>query len=512
MSLPVPPAKPVARGLTPDGRLKSGKLRGLSMNRAIWVLSWPILVESLLSSLVGFVDTRLASGLGVAQTDAIGAASYMQWFFGLTIMALGIGATAMISRAVGRGRFAVANAAVGQTLVLQVIAGSFVAVGTILIAPFIASMLSLSGEARDAFLAYLNITALGIPVMGVLFGGISCLRGAGDSIGPLLIMLIVNLVNVVLSFILSGVDISRAALDEQGNAITTTIIANPFTFDMGITGIALGTIGAQLVGAFCIVWLLGRGVGGVKLRAKRLRLHLHTSRRLVRLGLPNFFETLAMWTGNFLVVLMVGAVGSGSLGAHIVAIRAEAFSFLPGFAMGIAAAALAGQFLGAGSPEHARRAVGRCAIVAVTLMGTIGIVFMLAPVFVTSIFSEQPEHLRSTPPLLVICGAVQIPFALAIVFRQAMRGAGDVRMALLLTTITTYLVRLPAAFLLSGVDIAFTTEIAPGETQRVVLLESPFFDEPSLTRLWLAMCGEICIRAMVFSWRYFQGGWTRQKV
>lgn len=507
-----PSRRPAARNLTADGRLKTGKLAGLSMNGAIWVLSWPILVESLLNSLVGFVDTRLASGLGMAETDAIGAASYIQWFFGLTIMALGIGATAMIARAVGKGRLAVANAAVGQMLVLQVIAGSFVAFGAIMMAPVVASLMSLEGQGREAFIAYLRITSLGIPITGVLFGGIACVRGAGDSKGPLLVMMLVNAINVVLSFVLSGVDISRTTFDEAGVPVTTTIIRNPFTFELGITGIALGTIGAQLVGAAAIIWLLRRGVGGVRLRTRRLKLHMHTSRRLVRLGLPNFLETLGMWSGNFLVVLMVGAVGSGALGAHIIAIRAEAFSFLPGFAMGMAAASLAGQFLGAGSPELARKAVWRCAMVAVVLMGLIGVVFITLPRLVVSIFSEQPEHLITAPPLLVICGVVQVPFALAIVFRQAMRGAGDVRMALLLTTITTYLVRLPACFLLSGVDLTFTIQTAPGEVQRFTIIDSPFFDEPSLTRLWIAMCGELVIRAMLFSWRYFQGGWTRQKV
>ena len=50
-------------GLTPDGRLRSGRLAGLSMRGAIWMLSWPILVESLLNSFVGLTDTYLSAAL-----------------------------------------------------------------------------------------------------------------------------------------------------------------------------------------------------------------------------------------------------------------------------------------------------------------------------------------------------------------------------------------------------------------------------------------------------------------
>ena len=104
---------PVARGLDDRGRLKSGRLKGLSMTMAIWVLSWPILIESALNALVGLTDTVLASQIGdgaggagplgvsaVDAVDAISAASFIMWFIGLTFMALGMGATTLISNPV----------------------------------------------------------------------------------------------------------------------------------------------------------------------------------------------------------------------------------------------------------------------------------------------------------------------------------------------------------------------------------------------------------------------------
>jgi Na+-driven multidrug efflux pump len=83
-----------------------------------------------------------------------------------------------------------------------------------------------------------------------------------------------------------------------------------------------------------------------------------------------------------------GAAGpvKGLFGAHMVTVRWESFSFLPGFAMGTAAGALAGQYLGAGSVVMARRAIWACLWIAVAMMGTLGIAF-LAP-----IGEDKPGH------------------------------------------------------------------------------------------------------------------------
>lgn len=498
---------PVRRrgGLTDDGRLRSGRLAGMTMNRAIWVVGWPILAESLLNSLVGFTDTRLAAELGAAETDAIGGAAYIYWFISLAIMAIGVGTTALVSRAVGRGRLAVANAAVGQTMILQVLTGIGVALLITLAAGPTARLLNMEAAATDSFEHYLRALAPGIPFMAILFGGIACLRGAGDSFRPLLVMVVVNAVNIGVSFALVGRDLTRAELVE-GRLVTHTLLANPFPFDFGVIGIALGTLAAHLVGAVLILALLRDGRSGVALRARRLRPHRTTMWRLVRLGLPNFLETFGLWFGNFFVLLMVGSLGPGMLGSHIVAIRAEAFSFLGGFALGMAAATLAGQYLGAGSPELARKAVWRCTYVAAAFMGCFGFVYIFFPRTVTGLLSAQPVHLEQTPPLLIACGIVQIPFALALVFRSALRGAGDVRVVMAMTWVTTYAIRIPAAYILSGVDVQLPQWLGGG------VIENPGPFEPSLLGLWIGLCAELLLRGAVFTFRFVGGGWTRVRV
>lgn len=503
-----PASHPAAADIAADGRIATGKLAGLTMGSAILVLSWPILIESFLNTLVGLTDTVLAAGLenGRAATDAVGAASYLLWFVGLVIMAISIGATALVSRAVGAGRLAVANAAVGQTLLLSVVSGILVAAMIALIARPVAVLYQMDERATHDFVTYLRIVSIGVPMMSVTFCGIACIRGAGDNISPLLAMIVINIVNIGTSWILSGVDLTRAVVID-GQIHTRTILENPFTFDMELGGIAAGTVIAQTVGALLVVAMLIRGGSGVRLIRRRLRPHVHTMMRLLRVGFPNFLETLGMWAGNFAVILIVGALGApGLLGAHIVTIRIEAISFLPGFSMGVAAATLAGQYLGAGRPDLARKSVMVCTIIASIFMGFMGALFVFVPRQITGLFTPLPEHLDVVPTLLFITGLAQIPFAISIVLRQGMRGAGDTTAVMWITWITTYGIRLPLVYLLSGVEIPMPQWLGGG------VIPAPFGFEPSLARIWVGLCIEVVLRAIFFWARYLTPGWTRQRV
>jgi putative MATE family efflux protein len=491
--------------LTPDGRLQGGRLAGLSMSAAILTLTWPVLAESLLNSLVGLTDTVISAGIDEAATDAIAGSSTLLWFVQLVVQAIGVGATALISRAIGARRVGVANAAVGQTMILAAVCGVLVGLGLLLIAKPASVALSLSPDAAAGFHQFITINALGVPLGSLLFAGIACARGAGDSFRPLLAMFIVNAVNIAMSWSLAGVDLKSVTI-VNGEPVVRWVLHNPFHFHLGVRGIALGTLTAYTVGCIVMTTMLSRGIGGatgIRLRLGRLKPHWHTLRRLVRQGVPNFLETLGMWAGNFLIMLMVGRMGEGVIGSHLFAARIEAFSYLPGLAFGTAAATLVGQYLGAGSPTLARKAVRICNTAAATFMGLMGLLFILKPQSLVGLLSSQDVHLALSPPLLRLTGFVQVPFAVSIVLRSAIRGAGDVRAAMILTWICTYLLRLPLAYAFSGISIPL-----PGGH----LIENPFPWHWGLTGVWVGLCGEIIIRATVFWLRFAQGQWSRQRV
>ena len=94
----------------------------------------------------------------------------------------------------------------------------------------------------------------------------------------------------------------------------------------------------------------------------------------------------------------------------------------------------------------------------------------------------------TVPKLLIICGSIQVFFALNMVVRQGLRGVGDTRWTLLITTVSSYGVRLPLAYLF-GVVMGL-----------------------GLPGIWLGLCGEIVVRGMLFTARFLHGGWTKLKI
>ncbi|MFG0245601.1 MAG: MATE family efflux transporter [Phycisphaerales bacterium JB052] len=490
---------------TDDGRFRSGRLKGLTMWSAIFILAWPVVLESFLNSLVGLTDTKLSASLedGVAATDAIGGASYIMWFIGLVIMAIGVGATALISRSVGKGRLGVANVMLGQATTLGLICGSAIGIVVWFLAPAIVTLLNMSDAAGGYFIEYMRIIALGTPFASLLFALIACSRGAGDSMSPLIAMIVRNAINILVSWGISGA--------------TVFGLTSPLGIDWGVRGIALGTVVGDIFGAGLILTFAMSGKWSIRLKARNLKPHSITIYRFVRLAIPNFIETFGMWLGNFFIITFVGLLAlqidsEGLLGAHIIGVRIEAFSFMPGFGMGIAAATLAGQYLGMNRPDLAKKAVFRCTVIAAVIMGALGIGFIVFAKAITNAMSAQPEHMDLVPPLLITCGIVQIPFAIGIVFRSAMRGAGDVKWVMGLTWFATYGMRLPLAYLVSGVDIPIPEFMGGGIVTNPRLFEQWFGVEPGLSALWIALCSEMFLRGVVFSIRFFQGGWLKAKV
>lgn len=471
-----------------EGVIRSGKLAGKSMWAAIWILAIPVLVQQMMAACVGLFDKVVAGSLRdeivVAALDGLGIGAFIGWFIGIAMTGVGIGGQALIARAIGAGDRAEGEHALAQSMSLSVIWGVVVGVFLWLIAAPMASACQLSDNAAMYCVQYIQILAFSMPMCAIMMVGAMCLHGAGETTKPSVIAIQVNIVNIIGSWMFSGADIR----------LGDSVFVNPFSFDMDVRGIALGTALGYAWGGAMTLYILFRGVKDLKLHSRQLPMEGSMIRRIVKVGIPNFMEGISMWAVNIIILMFIGIImattdeSEGLQGAHIIAIQWEAFSFLPGFAIGIAAGALAGQYLGAGNPRMAAKAVLACTGVAVVAMGLLGLVFMYGGTWLTAIVSDKPVHLEHTPKLLFICGTMQIFFAITMVVRQGMRGVGDTTWTFIITTVSSYGVRMPAAYLLG------------------VMLEL------GLEGIWYALCGEFFVRAALFCARFFHGGWKRIKV
>ncbi|MEM7627344.1 MAG: MATE family efflux transporter [Planctomycetota bacterium] len=448
-----------------------GKLAGLSLPRQVYVLAiWPF-CQQLLNWAVTAVDTAVAARLSTEAANAIAVAGFIGWLLGLLTMAIGAGATALIARAVGGRHRGLANAGLAQALVIALVWGTAVGAAIFALSPWIGWIAGLRDESLHLSTTYLRIMAATAPLAGLLFVGGMSLNGAGDTRSFFRIMLAVNLINV---------------------GVTLALVSRGY----GVAGIATGTAAGWVAGAMLTLFVVIKPGGPIRLHAHRLAPHWHTIKRILRIALPSLVDRFGHWLGNFAVMMLVGYIairnlggdGSALQGAHIVAIRIEAISFLPGLGVAVAASTLAGQYLGAGSPAMARRAVLTCWAVGAGIMVVMGLTFVLFPVAWTRLMTDEPKILALSPQLVRICGFVQIGFASYLVLSEAMRGAGDTKYPMILSNFSTWCIRLPAVWLM-GIHF-----------------------ELGLVGVWYALCGELILRGMLFAGRFLHGGWMKVRV
>lgn len=450
----------------------------VSPRRRVFSLALPAVGEQLLNTLVGLADVYLVGNMALAVTAALGYTSataltaaglgnQFTWVVMVLFMAVGVGATAVGARAIGARDEQGLPRIVRQTMVLALAVGAVATLlGLLLAEPFMA-LVGAPAEARAIGAAYIRINALGFLPAALLLAGTALLRGAGDTRTPLLVMLGVNAVNVGVSWALINGHLGMPVL--------------------GVEGAAIGTALARGLGGVALVLLLLRGHSGLRLRPD-LRPDPETLRRLLRVGLPTAGEQLIFQAALLIFVRFVTDLGTAAYAAHNVTITIESLSFLPGMGYAAATSALVGQALGARRPELAERYAYEALFQGGLMMTLLGATMVAFPAQLVGLFIGDPAVVAAATPVLRAAGLVQPALAVSFICLGALRGAGDTRWPLLSRLITTWVVRLPITFILVG------------------------WLGLGLPGVWLAMCTDFTLQAILALWRFSSGRWQRIEV
>lgn len=434
-------------------------------------LALPALAEQALVMLVGFSDTLLTGRyLDETHLAAVGLIAYLLWFFHTLFQTVGIGAMAMVARYVGAQDREMARRVTNQAVVIGVaFAAVVVAVIAIWCDPLI-GLMQLEEESARFAARFVRGQLIALPFIMLQGVGVYCLRGAGDMIAGLRVMGTVNLVNVAISWPL-------------------VLGAGPLP-QLGWDGLVIGTCCGESVGGLMALWFLLRGRAGLKLRWASLRPDRALIHRMLRIGVPGGADMLLMVACHLTFLAMINRLGDLAAAAHGVAVRLESLSYLPGTAFQMAAATLAGQFLGAGEPRRAAHSVLTACLAGGGIMVTAGLSFYFFADPLTQLFlsADQVEVHELASRLLRIVAFSQPALALAMILTGALRGAGDTRWPLAFTLIGLAGIRLPLAWLMTG-------WLALG-----------------VAGAWYAMVIDLYLRCFLVLGRFLQGGWKRIRV
>lgn len=436
-------------------------------------LALPVLGEQLLILGVGQFDTFLAGQISRTATAAVGIASYVGWLATLMFSLVGTGTTALVSRSWGAQDRTSANHLFNQSVPLAFLIGLVAQILIWCAAPSLATFQNQTGLAHEITVNFLRMDAISHPFSSLTLVGAAALRGVGDMRSSLLIMLLVNVLNVILSSCLV------------------------FGFGMiepwGVNGIVTGTVISRIIGGMLMLVMLLRGRSGLQMHVSEMRCRWNSVVRILKIGLPAVVDSACQWIGHFLFLAIIARLGSGDRGqaifaAHYIGMEVEALTYLPAVAWGTASASLIGQSLGAGNQARAGQ-IGHLAVLQCGLLTVCATLFYY-------LFADQIYQVMSLDPLVRQMGApalrflslFQVPLVMAIIYIFSLRGAGDTRTPMLFTIGSTLCIRVP---------VAYWCGIVMGG---------------GLIGAWTGMVVDNSVRGVLATYRYSRGNWVHIQV
>ncbi|MBI5538052.1 MAG: MATE family efflux transporter [Deltaproteobacteria bacterium] len=371
--------------------------------REVLAFSAPLIVSNMSQSAMWVVDTAIMGHVGTAEQGAVGLGGVLVWaltcFFAGTMSVVNI----LVAQDFGAGR---------KDL------GRHVRTGLVMIIPMTVAMLALSmlvpqalgwlgckDAVRPFAVTYIQIRVLSAPFVLAMFA-ISCyLRGVGDTITPMVMSLVANVVNALLAIVL-----------------VFGLLGSP---KMGVAGAAWATAVAGTVESllYASVYLWGKSARTHGAREWKTP-SVQDLRRFVQLGTPigmSWMFEMVSWTA---FAAYAGTRAPVELAAHMVLFQVTGFCFMPAVAIGVGASTLVGQYLGARRPDLAWRSAGRSLGLGVAYMSVVGGAMLLLRRPLVTAFNPDPAVVALGCTLALLAGSYQPFDGFGIIAQAVLRGAG----------------------------------------------------------------------------------------
>jgi putative MATE family efflux protein len=435
-----------------------------NIRQQVFSLALPVVLSSLLQRSVGIVDIFLVGGLGASSIAAVGIAQIMVFVAMSVSWGINVGVTVQVSQLWGAGRRAEAAQAAYQAMLLMVAAAVLIMLLGLAFGGRVAVVLGASGEVQGIISDYARI------IFSFIFFSIAInvisgiMHGAGDTKTPLYSTLIVNILHVAVAYPLIYGYLGLPKLGVKGAAIAIAVSES-----MGAAFLFL----RSLIKKYIVL-------------AKKLEWKY--TAMTVRLGLPILFDRLLQNMGSLLFAKVILLYGTAVYAAHQVGLAIEAFSFMPGYGIAVAAATMVGQNLGAGRTADARLSAYEANRLAVFLMAAMALVFFFFPYALLRAFTSDPEVIRYGIMYMKIVAFAQVPLAITMVAAGSLRGAGDTGFIMFATIAGMWMVRLPVAAVLA------------------TLFKAP------IRYVWSVMILDWLVRMGLLIWRYRKESWGKLKI
>ena len=437
-------------------------------NRMIRNLLVPVVLEQVLNSLMGTVDTMMVSNVGSAAISAVSLVDSINILLIQAFSALAAGGAIVCAQYIGQKSFEKANESARQVLfIITVISVAVTAVCLTGQKPILHLIFgSVDQDVMAASEVYFFYTALSFPFIAAYNGAASIFRAQENTKGPMTISVISNGLNI------------------GGNAIMI------WGLHMGVAGAALSTLLSRVFCAVVVLIQLRRERQPIVVRDYlKIRPDWEMIRRILGLGIPSGVENSMFQLGKLAIQSTVSTLGTVAIAAQAMTNILENLNGIAAIGVGIGLMTVVGQCLGAGRRDEAIYYIKKLTIISeVVIIVSCAVVFVLAkPVTVLGGMEKA-----SADMCLYMIGWITVvkPLVWSMGFIPAygLRAAGDVKFTMITSCCTMWSCR----FCLC-----------------VFLIRVMGFGPMGV---WIGMFADWTLRGIIFGIRFHSRKWLKHKV
>ena len=429
-----PAATPLAAPTRVAGRYDRSIIEG-PLRTAVWKLAWPTMLTNIIGGLQGIVDHVLVGHLvGFRGNAAIGVAWQIFIIVIVFITSLFTGMSVLVARFAGandhvkvdRTVYQAFLTAIGISVLIMAPVGYF-------LSPWLLDLVNAAPEVQAEALPFLRVMFLFSSGMMVFFMLSGALRSAGDARTPMVLGVAMTVLNLVLNVVLIRGLGPIPAFGTVGSAMGTVIAS-------GL--VAVYALVKLWTGGWVVAFPRGHGFGPDWV----------IIRSLFRFGLPTGIQGIAMNVGGMLMLAFIGSLAQSAAAQAAFAVSySQLFSLITWTSVGLlgAAAAVAGQNLGAGQPDRADQAVHVAARFGLAGAALIGVFFFFFPRQLLAIFGmNEPVVVDIGAQLLRVLSVSGLFIAVALTYTGGLQGTGDTRSPLYISIISQIVVPLGIVFVI----------------------------------------------------------------
>lgn len=399
--------------------------------RTFLVFLGPMVLANILQSLSGTINSVfIGQMLGVQALAAVAAFFPVMFLFIAFVIGLGAGSSVLIGQAYGARMHDKLRAIAGTAMCIGLLFGAVVALFGGLFTEPLMRLLGTPPDIMEQATLYSRIVLLGMPGLFVFLLATSLLRGVGDTVSPMLALLISTGTGLVCTPALIA---GWGGLPRLGVASAGVSMILGFTLALAWLGWRLRRIASPLA-PNAALW-------------KAMRIDRTLLKSILRVGIPTGVQMIASSMAGLVVVSLVNGFGSSATAAYGAVNQINSFAQFPVISVAITASILGAQAIGAGRSER----LGAITATAIRMvlgaaLALIGSLFA-RPLLGMFITDEQVLVLAIELLYIVLWSGLLLGCFIAL--SSIMRASGDVVIPTAITITVLAVLELPLAWWLS---------------------------------------------------------------